>query len=72
MTGSWIQAEGDNPILLTLRDDGSAYYYATVSNAADYTCPYSVEGSKAQITLTLNSEASADPELLYGMEKLMA
>jgi hypothetical protein len=29
-------------------------------------------GSKAQITLTLNSEASADPELLYGMEKLMA
>lgn len=100
LTGSWIQAEGDDPILLTLRDDGSAYYYATVSNAADYTCPYSVEGSKltidmynidgsgvttmvydvksdseagskAQITLTLNSEASADPELLYGMEKLM-
>jgi len=40
VTGRWLQTNAEDPILLTLKKDGSVKYYATLSNEATYTSTY--------------------------------
>lgn len=44
LVGNWLQTDSNDPMMLTLGNDGSIQYYATVSNENEYTSTFSWDG----------------------------
>ncbi len=51
LTGSWLQTGGNDPMFLTLREDGSMKYYAALNGPAEYTSTYVQEGNVLSLDL---------------------
>lgn len=45
LVGNWLQTDSNDPMMLTLGNDGSIQYYATVSNENEYTSTFSWDGT---------------------------
>lgn len=45
LVGKWIQTDSNDPIMLTLDDDGSIQYYATISDSNEYTSTFKWDGT---------------------------
>ena len=45
LVGNWLQTDSNDPMMLTLGNDRSIQYYATVSNENEYTSTFSWDGT---------------------------